>query len=64
MAYIAVGLYGEEVVCRIPPVRNATYWELNDYYEDGVVLPNGSVEKLIGRKLTWADEPVKLDGYE
>lgn len=24
------------------------------------VLPKGSVEKLIGRKLTWKDEPVEL----
>jgi len=25
-----------------------------------VNLPKGSIEKLIGRKLTWEDEPVKL----
>ncbi len=27
---------------------------------DGVILPKGSIEKLIGKKLTWDDEPVEL----
>lgn len=26
----------------------------------GVILPKGSIEKLIGKRLTWNDEPVKL----
>lgn len=26
----------------------------------GIILPKGSIEKLIGRKLTWSDEPVEL----
>jgi len=26
----------------------------------GVLLPNGTIEKLIGRKLTYSDEPVQL----
>ena len=25
-----------------------------------IVMPRGTIEKLIGRKLYWADEPVKL----
>ena len=33
-----------------------------DQWDGGrkLVLPEGSIEKLIGRKLTWEDEPVKL----
>lgn len=27
---------------------------------DKMVLPKGSVKKLIGRELTWNDEPVEL----
>lgn len=27
----------------------------------GIDLPRGSIEKLIGRKLTWKDEPVELE---
>jgi hypothetical protein len=26
----------------------------------GVIIPNGTIEKIIGRKLTWNDEPIKL----
>ena len=26
----------------------------------GVDLPKGTIEKLIGRKLTWEDDPVKI----
>lgn len=26
----------------------------------GFRLPNGSIKKLIGRELSWTDEPVKL----
>ena len=25
-----------------------------------IILPKGSIEKLIGRKLTWEDDPVEL----
>lgn len=25
------------------------------------ILPNGSIEKLIGKTLTWADDPYKLE---
>ena len=25
-------------------------------------LPKGSIEKLIGKKLTWKDEPVEIKG--
>ena len=33
------------------------YWDSIDDYVD---LPIGSIEKLIGRKLTWDDDPVKI----
>lgn len=30
----------------------------------GVVLPKGTIKKLIGRELTWSDEPIKIEKYE
>jgi hypothetical protein len=27
---------------------------------NGVVLPKGTIEKIVGRKLTWEDEPVEV----
>lgn len=42
-----------------------TYWEIRKHTtcaEDySIVLPKGSIEKLIGRTLTWEDEPVELE---
>ena len=29
-------------------------------YVNKITLPKGSIEKLIGKKLTWEDEPVEL----
>ena len=26
----------------------------------GVILPKGSIEKLIGKKMTWIDEPIEI----
>ena len=40
------------------------YWEVRGYTtcakDYAIVLPNGTIEKLIGRKLTWEDDPVEL----
>jgi hypothetical protein len=27
---------------------------------NGVILPKGTIEKIIGRKITWDDEPVEV----
>lgn len=34
------------------------YFGYYDFYD--IMLPEGSIEKLIGRKLTWEDNPVEL----
>ncbi len=62
MAYVAVDEDGTEAVYSEKPYRFANnQW---DYDIDAdvvcVELPKGSIEKLIGRKLTWEDEPVEL----
>ena len=31
-----------------------------EWWGDKMVLPHGSVKKLIGRELSWSDEPVEL----
>lgn len=41
------------------------YWsddEVSDYGNEdtGISLPKGSIKKLIGRDLSWEDEPVEL----
>lgn len=59
MAYVAVDKDGSEWVREKYPVRDIDdeFW-LSD--GDSVELPKGSIKKLIGRTLTWEDEPVNL----
>ena len=57
MAYLAVDKGGEEYIYQTKPVKNVEDWE------DGfmaILLPPGSIAKLIGRELTWEDEPYEL----
>lgn len=43
-----------------------SFWDNFEFDSDGnkldyiVILPKGSIKKLIGRELTWEDEPVEL----
>ena len=71
MAYVAVNKDGSEVIYDFLPIREINFnefWMAQDIvYKDGweidpqeVGLPKGSIEKLIGKKLTWEDEPVEL----
>lgn len=61
MSWVAVDKDGFESISTGKPYKLGSTWECEDYYEDTVWLPKGSVEKLIGRKLTWDDDPVKLE---
>ena len=33
----------------------------NNYVYRSIELPKGSIEKLIGKTLTWADDPYELE---
>ena len=72
MAYVAVHSWGQEVMFHNCPERaenrywqdNIVYWEIrklttcaDDY---SIPLPEGTIKKLIGKDLTWDDEPVKI----
>lgn len=59
MAWLAVDENEQEVIFEYKPLRAKNWWytELNDF---SVNLPQGSIEKLIGKNLTWNDEPIEL----
>ena len=61
MAWVACDGTNNEMIFGIKPRRNKKFitW---DFMEDtgAIFIPSGSIEKLIGRKLTWEDEPVEL----
>ena len=64
-AYLAVDDNGEEWIYGSKPCRNKYYktWEINyniEHVLDIIKLPKGTIEKIIGEKLTWNDEPVEI----
>jgi hypothetical protein len=41
------------------PNMDYTMWDRGGFI-DAVILPKGTIKKLIGKDLTWKDEPVKI----
>lgn len=58
MAFVACDEDGYEYIFSEKPERDECEWVT--YYSDRIQLPSGSIRKLIGRELTWEDEPVEL----
>jgi hypothetical protein len=64
--WVAVDKDGTECACAIKPNRAcyAPIWEATDPddgdYRDCIALPTGTIELLLGRKLTWEDCPVEI----
>lgn len=64
MAYLAVDKNGEEWIYEKKPYRLPQTQTWNDstvFGKNCINLPNGTIEKIIGRKLTWNDDAVKLE---
>lgn len=66
MAWLAEDGIGIEWIFASKPYRNGGLQSWEPPYKDDYVLidtielPKGTIEKIIGRKLTWEDEPVEL----
>lgn len=62
MTWVAVDKNGIEKIYPFEPYRVTDYWTCSMYMflSGPVILPKGSIKKLIGRDLTWEDEPVEL----
>ena len=69
MAWLAVNKNGDETISPDKPTRWGDEWaDMDDVCVESecgsvdmtLVLPKGSIYKLIGRELTWDDEPVEL----
>lgn len=60
MAWVVVDEDGLENICSEKPYRKYNcVWQVSRA-ADVVFLPSGSIKKLIGRELSWSDEPVEL----
>ena len=69
--YLAVDSDGTECIFDHCPLRKTTYdskrksyWESQKQMQGWVEVPEGTIEKIIGKKLTWQDQPVKMYDYE
>lgn len=64
MAWLVVDKDGTEKVFQNVPDRNIDFWFIDKHsifsYNACICLPKGSIEKLIGRNLTWEDAPVEI----
>ena len=60
MAWIAVDKDGDEYIYTNKPIRvNEAIWDV-PISKDIILLPHGSIKKLIGRELSFNDEPFEL----
>jgi len=60
MAYLAVDKNGSEYIYSELPKKNETnYHSQYDYVE----LPKGTIKKIIGKEMTFDNEPYHLEKY-
>lgn len=65
MAWVCIDNKGKELMFQEKPKKSEHHhrgWlSRNPWQSQGrITLPKGSIKKLIGRELTWEDEPVEL----
>ena len=67
MAWVAVDENGTETIYDVKPLRgtnkikkNQKMWVVPHIGSHYIFLPKGSIKKLIGKDLTWKDEPVEI----
>lgn len=49
------------IIGQAPSFDDCGEEDYDNIYDDYVRLPHGSIKKLIGRELSWKDEPVELE---
>jgi hypothetical protein len=66
MAYLCVDRSGE-YIANNKPTRNFFEWVGGeDVYGETctlITIPSGTIKKLIGKEMTWEDEPICLDEF-
>lgn len=61
MAWLAVDQNEEEYIYNEKPKKCSFCYTSSDSENyDAIYLPKGTIEKIIGRKLTWDDDPVEI----
>jgi hypothetical protein len=57
MSFIAVDEDGDEYIYDTLPRRGPGLWDMSFH----INVPKGTSLKLIGKQLTWLDEPIELE---
>lgn len=60
MAWLAVDKDGTENIFQFHPRKSEVRYLPLYSYSMYLTLPSGSIKKLIGRELSWSDEPVEI----
>ena len=64
-AYLVVEPNGNELIFSEPPCRidehSTCGWFCSSNSSQCVSVPRGTIKKITGRTITWADEPIKLE---
>lgn len=60
MAWVCVNSFGTELIFETEPHKEAYSWRDDYGYCRCIEMPCGSIKKLIGRELSFTDEPVEL----
>ena len=59
MAYLAVDCAGNEWIFPAKPKKDINgFWWMHE--ADSIKLPQGTIERLVGKKLTWDDDPYEF----
>ena len=60
MAYLCVDKNNSEWIWEDKPIRESTEFIGSCDWHHCILLNKGTIEKIIGRVLTWNDEPVEI----
>lgn len=66
MAYLCVDRNGEYIADNEPTRAWFDWVGWQDVYGESctlIPLPKGTIKKLIGKEMTWEDEPIDLDEF-
>ena len=63
MSWLSVNKNGSEYIFDYEPDRRVNMWfsKHNGLYE--IQVPEGTIEKIIGTKMTWEDDAINLDEF-
>lgn len=67
MAYLCTDKWGEYIADN-NPIRSFFEWEGWEKNTDGesctvISVPKGTIKKLIGKEMTWEDDPICLEEF-